>query len=722
MSYRPNINTRLQDLLDGIRNEFENVKTEASAYRLHKDESDHKFNQQTNELQKIKQTVFELENAHRSIKDAYEQEIIRLKLELEQRDRQLVQQQHERTPSQHPVSLATAPAPGAPAAPGHPPTAQQQQQQQPQPQPQQVPYGQKSFYNHLPQSLAQQPALPQPAGANQLPPPPPQLAPGNNPSSNGIPTPKNQPQQLPPVQANGTPQQNSLLTPKQNPIQPQQQHGLPPPPPPNQYQQNGPQPIGPPQRTASGQQHPPPPGPGAPYPPSQQHTPQPARGELAPVPGAAPGSSGAPGGPGAAPGQVAVVGGSGSGSGSVPPPPSGAAPGQEVARLDSNAYTVPGNQRSAHKKLIPQFLKELDAQLVPADLKKQMSDYYVLYNPALPRKIDVDLVHSLDHNSVVCCVRFSADGKFLATGCNKTTQVYSVETGELVARLLDNNVPQNNGNGANVAPEANNGGDLYIRSVCFSPDGKYLATGAEDKLIRIWDLTTRRITKYLKGHEQDIYSLDFFPDGRKLISGSGDRTVRIWDLTSGLTQLTLTIEDGVTTVAVSPDGKLIAAGSLDRTVRVWDAITGFLVERLDSENENDNGHKDSVYSVIFTSNGKEIASGSLDNTVKLWSLNGLSAPNSNSNTPANCEVTYVGHKDFVLSVCASPNGEYILSGSKDRGVIFWEKNTGDPVLMLQGHRNSVISVSVSNSPINSSGMFATGSGDCKARIWKWSEY
>ena len=97
-----------------------------------------------------------------------------------------------------------------------------------------------------------------------------------------------------------------------------------------------------------------------------------------------------------------------------------------------------------------------------------------------------------------------------------------------------------------------------------------------------------------------------------------------------------------------PDGKLIAAGSLDRTVRVWDSTTGFLVERLDSGNENGNGHEDSVYSVAFSNNGEQIASGSLDRTVKLWHLEGKSDKKST------CEVTYIGHKDFVLSVCCTP--------------------------------------------------------------------
>lgn len=75
--------------------------------------------------------------------------------------------------------------------------------------------------------------------------------------------------------------------------------------------------------------------------------------------------------------------------------------------------------------------------------------------------------------------------------------------------------------------------DLYIRSVCFSPDGKYLATGAEDRKIRIWDIQQKGLVSTLSGHDQDIYSLQYSKDGRKLASGSGDRVVKLWDIESG---------------------------------------------------------------------------------------------------------------------------------------------------------------------------------------------
>jgi glucose repression regulatory protein TUP1 len=116
-------------------------------------------------------------------------------------------------------------------------------------------------------------------------------------------------------------------------------------------------------------------------------------------------------------------------------------------------------------------LADLDIEQLPENLKKEGSDWFAVFNPRARRVLDVDLIHNLPHQSVVCCVRFSMDGRFVATGCNRSAQIFDVDTGHPIAHLQDSSLPED--------------GDLYIRSVCFSPNGLYLATGAEDKVIRV---------------------------------------------------------------------------------------------------------------------------------------------------------------------------------------------------------------------------------------------
>lgn len=73
-------------------------------------------------------------------------------------------------------------------------------------------------------------------------------------------------------------------------------------------------------------------------------------------------------------------------------------------------------------------------------------------------------------------------------------------------------------------------------------------------------------------------------------------------------------------------------------------------------------------------------------------------------------------QDFVISVAITPDARWVLSGSKDRGVQFWDPETGNTQLLVRGHKNSVISVSTSPTGM----YFATGSGDKRVRIWKYT--
>lgn len=68
-----------------------------------------------------------------------------------------------------------------------------------------------------------------------------------------------------------------------------------------------------------------------------------------------------------------------------------------------------------------------------------------------------------------------------------------------------------------------------------------------------------------------------------------------------------------------------------------------------------------------------------------------------------------------MSVAYSPDAQWIISGSKDRSLQFWDPVSLSTQLMLQGHKNSVISVAMNPKQT----IFATGSGDFRARVWKY---
>ena len=235
------------------------------------------------------------------------------------------------------------------------------------------------------------------------------------------------------------------------------------------------------------------------------------------------------------------------------------------------------------------------------------------------------------------------------------------------------------------------GHENWVNTVCFSPNGKTILTGSDDKTARLWNLNGN-LLQVFKGHEDRISSVCFSPDGKSILTGSDDKSARLWDLNGNLLQLFKGHADGIMSVCFSPDGKSILTGSDDETARLWD-LNGNLLQVF-------KGHEDGLSSVCFSPDGKSILTGSWDKTARLWDLNG------------NLLQIFKAYEDGIRSVCFSPNGKTILTGYLDKTALIWDLN-GNHLQLFKGHEGGIISVCFS--PDGKS--ILTGSADKTARLW-----
>ena len=220
-----------------------------------------------------------------------------------------------------------------------------------------------------------------------------------------------------------------------------------------------------------------------------------------------------------------------------------------------------------------------------------------------------------------------------------------------------------------------------------------LASGGEDKLIKIWDIQNKkcidtisknfeRISSLLSfdknkliigthnfikiinietkeeistliGHEKSICSIIKINEN-KIASCSYDNTIKIWNIYNIESEYTLYGHDSpVFSILLLKDGRLISgSGSWNKSLRIWN---------LEKKNCEFNliGHKREVRDIKQLSNGW-IISASMDKTIKVWNIN-----------KKICIQTLVSHYDIILSLCIIDKNKFV-SGGRDQDIIIWK--------------------------------------------------
>lgn len=220
-------------------------------------------------------------------------------------------------------------------------------------------------------------------------------------------------------------------------------------------------------------------------------------------------------------------------------------------------------------------------------------------------------------------------------------------------------------------------------SVCFSPSGDNVLLWGPDNSIRIWDIHSGESLRLLEGHTGHVNSVCMNSTGpnENALTGSSDGTLKLWDIATGECQRT--IEDhievpdsSVRHVCMSEDGKFALCARYFE-FKLWDISTGECLHTF-------LGHNEFVNSVCMSTDGCYALSGSDDSNLKLWCIK-----------TGECLRTFIGHTDAVFSVCMSADGMYALSASADNTLRFWDIATGECLRTYTGHKNIVESVCIS---------------------------
>jgi len=316
-------------------------------------------------------------------------------------------------------------------------------------------------------------------------------------------------------------------------------------------------------------------------------------------------------------------------------------------------------------------------------------------------------------------LRFSAQSDKLAAGSRDgVIRVWHLETGEL-QWTLDQHT---------AGP----------RSLTFSPGGNMLASSARDNTVRLWDLGKGQVLQTLDGFTGSIERLFVPSEGGLVLSTLADQTIRLMNLAdgrqvsilgenmrpeyvacsqngawaAGITQQnrlfiwklgnrqlvhTISLDEPVSSIAISAEGHTLALGSAGGGLQVFDTITGAVKFSMQA-------HPARIGLICFSPGGTMIATMGDDRSIKLWRAsrgNLIQADDS--------------FKDEIVSAEFTPDGTFLTCGTAD-GVIAQWKTTTSLIFhkQFQGHASAIRSLA--HSPDSS--ILATGLTDGSIRVWQ----
>lgn len=255
---------------------------------------------------------------------------------------------------------------------------------------------------------------------------------------------------------------------------------------------------------------------------------------------------------------------------------------------------------------------------------------------------------------------------------------------------------------------------LGLVEVCESAERWLSEQYAQSRWLRLErpiDEDEHGLRRVLRHHRGEVWALAWSPDGRIIASGGRDRLVRLcpWQSEAELAPL-VGHGECVTALRWSPDGRTVASAGYDAALHLWTAIgtadgaAGYMKR---------GGHSDAVSAVAWDPNGRWIATASWDGTILLWSPYTFDPFHS---------APLRGHEGSVLTAASSPDGRLLASGGRDGLVVLWRvdakmaKRIG-AILSVQAHVGGVSALAWQPAQGKAGYTLASAGADGAVSLW-----